>query len=133
MRQQYVAILEGEPGSEYSVFVPDFPGFASAGDTQAEAYKNTAEGLTGHIALMVEEGEDIPLPTLLDQIEIEPDTLVAATFLVDVAVPGKSRRFNLTLPEYLVKEVDRVAGGVGHRSRFFAQAAQKALKEHDPI
>ena len=47
MRQQYVALLEGEPGSEYSVFVPDFPGFASAGDTQAEDYKNTAEGLTG--------------------------------------------------------------------------------------
>ena len=59
MRQQYVAILEGEPGSEYSVFVPDFPGFASAGDTQSEAYENTAEGLAGHIALMVEEGEDI--------------------------------------------------------------------------
>lgn len=64
--------------------MPDFPGFASAGDTQAEACKNTAEGLTGHIALRVEDGEDIPLPTLLDQIRIEPDTLLAATLLISL-------------------------------------------------
>ncbi len=54
--------------SGYTVFMPDFPGFGSAGGALSLARKNVREGLIAHIELMLEDGQPIPHATLLGEI-----------------------------------------------------------------
>jgi predicted RNase H-like HicB family nuclease len=66
------------------VFFPDLPGLASAGDTLQEAALHAAEGLRGHIQLMVEEGHDVPEASELDAVARDPDVEEAARILAPV-------------------------------------------------
>ena len=117
----YPAILENEPDSAYGVTFPDFPGLVSAGVTAQEALVNSHEALAGHVALMVQDGDQLPDPT---QVEAVPDIQVVAITLVGVTVPGRAKRVNVTLDEALLEEIDEVAD---NRSRFLAEAARAEL------
>jgi predicted RNase H-like HicB family nuclease len=76
--RHYPAIVEGDAESGYSVFFPDLPGCTSGGGTLQEAALNTEEALAGHLALMLEAGEEVPPPGLLDGLAVEPDVVEAA-------------------------------------------------------
>jgi predicted RNase H-like HicB family nuclease len=117
----YPAILEKEPDSAYGVTFPDFPGLVSAGVTAQEALVNSHEALAGHVALMVQDGDQLPDPT---PVEAVPDIQVVAITLVGVTVPGRAKRVNVTLDEALLEEIDEVAD---NRSRFLAEAARAEL------
>ena len=67
---KYAVVFErSEDG--YAAFVPDLPGCITVGDTLAEAESNIREAITGHLAVMKDHGEAIPLPTTLaEYIEI---------------------------------------------------------------
>ena len=56
---KYLVIVEKGAGN-YSAYVPDLPGCASAGNTLDETLQGIREALEGHIALMRETGEPIP-------------------------------------------------------------------------
>ena len=121
----FPAIVETgeEPG--YSVFFPDLPGLASAGETLQAAAKNAEEALRGHLELMVEEGLTIPEPSELDRIERDPDVREVARFLVRGTVSSdRVLRVNVTLPQDLVERIDAVTR---NRSRFLAEAAEQKL------
>ncbi len=121
----FPAIVEAgdEPG--YSVFFPDLPGLASAGDTVQEAARNAEVALRGHLELMAEEGLAIPEPSELDRIERDPDVREVARILVRGSVPSdRVLRVNVTLPEDLVRRIDAVTS---NRSRFLAEAAEQKL------
>jgi predicted RNase H-like HicB family nuclease len=121
----FPAIIEGDRESGYSVFFPDLPGLASGGDTLQHAAEQAREGLELHIAGMLEDGDDIPKPTALEDIRVDPDVHEAARVLVPVTIPStRAIRVNVTLPEDLVERIDKVAR---NRSRFLADAAEKAL------
>ncbi|WP_142847068.1 type II toxin-antitoxin system HicB family antitoxin [Telmatospirillum sp. J64-1] len=126
MRRRYVGIIERgeEPG--YSIFFPDFPGCGSAGDSIEETVEMGQEALTGHIAVMAEYGDPIPDPTPLDKIEVDADVQEVVRVLIEVGVPGRVKRINITMDENLIEEIDRVAGE-GKRSAFLADAARHAL------
>lgn len=126
MRAQYVGIVEQDETPGYSIFFPDFPGCVSAGDSVQETVEMGREALTGHIALMAELGQPVPQPTPLDDIVVDPDVNEAVRVLIEVGVPGRVKRINITLDENLIEEIDRVAGD-GHRSAFLADAARIAL------
>lgn len=64
---EYIGLAEKVKGG-YSIFFPDFPGFASAGHSLDEARKNAKDGLVGHIELMVEDSETLPKESSLDKI-----------------------------------------------------------------
>jgi len=122
----FPAIVEtgDEPG--YSVFFPDLPGLASAGDSEQAAARNAEEALRGHLELMVEEGLAIPEPSALDRIEHDPEVREAARILVRAVVPSERvLRVNVTLPEDLVQRIDE---RTNNRSRFLAEAAEKLLE-----
>lgn len=126
----FPAIVEGNARAGYSVFFPDLPGLASAGDTLQEAALHAAEGLRGHVELMVEEGVAVPAASELDAVARDPDVEEAARILVPVEVPSsRALRVNVTLPEDLLQRIDRKSA---NRSRFLAEAAERALAVDAP-
>jgi len=120
----YPAILEKEPGSIYGVTFPDIPGCVSAGKTAEEALVNAHEGLAGHVALMVQDGDALPTPTAVEDVTSDPDVMMVAVTIVGVVVPGRAKRVNVTLDEALLDEIDSIAN---NRSRFLAEAARAEL------
>lgn len=86
--RHYPAIIEGNAESGYSVFFPDLPGCTSGGRTLQEAALNAEEALAGHVALMLESGDALPEPSVLDVLPqpVEPDVSEAARLLVRVGV-----------------------------------------------
>lgn len=125
MRRSYPAVVDRD-GDAFGITFPDFPGCISAGETAEAAIAGGVEALTGHIACMAEDGEPIPDPTPLDRVRWQPDEDVVCVTLVSVPVPGRVRRYNVTLDESLVAEIDQTAGR-GNRSRFLTDAARDKL------
>ena len=89
--RHYPAVVEGDERSGYSVFFPDLPGCTSGGDTFQAAALNAEEALRGHIALMIESGERVPEPSLLDDLPqtMEPDVVEVSRLLVPVRRRGR--------------------------------------------
>jgi predicted RNase H-like HicB family nuclease len=126
----YIALLRRDPGSDFGVDFPDFPGCVTAGKTLEEARRMAAEALNLHLAGVLEDGEPIPEPSSLDAIMADPDNRDATAFLVDVVPqPAISVRVNVMLPSNLVAAIDRVTR---NRSRFLAEAAAAHLKTYTP-
>ena len=121
----YIALIRKQPASDYGVEFPDFPGCVTAGKTLEEARRMAREALTFHVSGMVEDGETIPNPSSLDQIMADPHHAEAVAVLVDVAIRRPAVRVNVSLPEDLLEEIDRVSD---NRSRFLAEAAREKLQ-----
>jgi len=86
--RHYPAIIEGDARTGYSVFFPDLPGCTSGGQTLQVAALNAEEALAGHVDLMLQAGETLPEPSLLDTLPrpVEPDVVEAGRLLVRVRV-----------------------------------------------
>lgn len=86
--RHYPAIVEGDARTGYSVFFPDLPGCTSGGGTLQQAALNAEQALAGHVDLMLQAGERLPEPSVLDTLPqpIEPDVVEAARLLVRVRV-----------------------------------------------
>jgi len=78
----YIATVHKDSDSDYGVQFYDFPGCISAASTIEEASTMATEALTGHIELMIEDGDLIPEPTPLEIIICNPDHQDAIAFLV---------------------------------------------------
>jgi len=122
----YIALLRKDAASEYGVDFPDFPGCVTAGATLEEARLMAAEALSLHVEGMIEDSEAIPEPSSLDAIMADPANADAVAFLVDVPVETtRAVRVNITIPEDLLKQIDRATN---NRSKFLANAARAALR-----
>jgi len=125
MRRTYPAVISRE-GHAYGITFPYFPGCVSAADSAEAVVASGTEALTGHIALMVEDGDAIPEPTPLEQVSLAPEDGEIAISLVTVPVPGRVQRYNVSLDESLVAEIDQLVGK-GNRSRFLTEASRAEL------
>jgi predicted RNase H-like HicB family nuclease len=127
----YIAIVHKEAKSDFGVSFPDFPGCITAGQTIDEAKDMAQDALTLHIHGMLEDGEQMPTPSKLEDIMADPDYSDATAYLV-VSVPeAKPRtvRVNITMPEMTLKQIDAAAKKRGmSRSSFLVHAAQNALQ-----
>ena len=122
----YIGMLRKEKNSDFGVDFPDFPGCVTAGRTLDEARRMAAEALAFHIDGMREDGQDIPPPSSLEAVMAERRNEGAVAVLVDLPEkPERALRINVTLPEDLVRSIDRVAA---NRSRFLAAAARDRLR-----
>ncbi len=128
-----VVALVHKSDAAYGVSFPDFPGATSGGATETEALQRARDGLALHVESMVKDGDPMPALRSLEELRAEPEfsedfTEAAAVALVDVDMPGKSIRLNITLDETLVTRIDRRAKAVGEtRSGFLAAAARARL------
>lgn len=122
----YIALLRKQPRSDYGVDFPDFPGCITAGRSLEEARRMASEALAFHVSGMREDGEPIPSPSSVDAIMRDPRNRGAVAFLVDLPESApRAVRINVSLPEDVVRSIDRVSA---NRSRFLAEAARDRLK-----
>lgn len=131
----YIAIVHKDHASDFGVSFPDFPGCITAGSNIDEAKDMAQEALTLHIQGMVEDGEELPAPSKLEQIMADPDFADAAAYLVVEVPDAKTRtvRVNITVPEMTLKQIDAAAKKRGmSRSSFLVLAAQNAIQSNHP-
>jgi predicted RNase H-like HicB family nuclease len=132
---EYIAYLHKDGKSDYGVSFPDFPGCITAGSTLDEARRMAAQALSFHIAGMREDGESIPEPSTLDDLRNDPAMKGAVAFLVAVAEPEKTVRFNITARESQLAEIDsRARAARLTRSAFLVHSAlgRKGSKVAEP-
>ncbi len=127
-----IALIHGEEGA-FGISFPDFPGLASGGTTLDEAFARGREGLATHIEALLEDGEEIRAPRGIAALKADPDlaedfadaVLVAA---LDVELPTRSVRVNISVDEGLLSRIDRKASELGlNRSAFLAEAARAKI------
>ncbi|MEE3608243.1 type II toxin-antitoxin system HicB family antitoxin [Avibacterium paragallinarum] len=128
-----IGIEMGDEKHAYGVVVPDVPGCFSAGDTLEEAFTNAKEAIAFHIEGMLEDGEEIPLPTDLQR-HMQNKEYEGFTFtVVDVDLThlmGKAEKINVTLPKILINKIDNYVSThpqYKSRSGFLAQIATDKL------
>ena len=127
----YIAIVHKETKSDFGVSFPDFPGCITTGKNIDEAKDMAQEALALHIQGMLEDGEQLPVPSRLEEIMNDPDYANAIAYLV-VSVPDakpRTVRVNVTVPEMTLKQIDAAAKQQGmSRSSFLVHAAQNAIQ-----
>lgn len=128
-----IGIEMGDETHAYGVVVPDVPGCFSAGDTLEEAFINAKEAIAFHIEGMLEDGEEIPQPTSLQEHVKNPEYEGFTFSFVDVDLThlmGKAEKINVTLPSLLIKRIDSFVAThpeYKNRSNFLAQVATNKL------
>lgn len=126
-----IVIETGDEDHAFGVIVPDLPGCFGAGDTCEEAFINAREAIESHLAILIEEGMEIPKPRPLSEHRANPDYQGWAWGIIDVRnIPAETPvRVNISLPEGLLEEID-AAASARHltRSGFLAVAAREAIK-----
>lgn len=123
-REFFPAIIERATDG-FGVYFPDLPGCVSAGDTIDQAARAAAEALALHLHGMSEDGDAIPRPSAIDNIERDPEVDEVTRLLVPAELPGRKVRVNVMLDEGLLAAIDAAAA---NRSQFLADAARSALR-----
>jgi len=128
-----IAVERGSDAEAYGVIVPDIPGCFSAGDTFEEALENVKEAIAGHLEILAEDGEDIPLASEAVNFFDNEDYQGMVWAVVDIDVSrylGKAEKVNVTLPSRLIHLIDdRVKKDTRFKSRsaFLAASAERML------
>jgi predicted RNase H-like HicB family nuclease len=121
---EYIAYLHKDRKSDYGVSFPDFPGAITAGKTLEEARHLAADLLELHIRGLVEDGEEIPEASSLDDLANDPGIKDAVAFLVAITVTDAIVRINITARESQIEKIDALAEAAGlTRSAYMIQAA----------
>ncbi len=124
----YIALLRKQEGSSYGVDFPDFPGCITGGESMDAAYKEAPEALRLHIKGMLDNGEQIPGPSSLDDIMADPENDGAVPFPVQMP-EAKTKRVDITISEVTLKEIDAYARKHRmSRSAFLTHAALQVMK-----
>lgn len=82
----YPAVLERGSPSGFGLYFPDLPGCVSTGVTAESAARRAADALAMHIQGMVEDGEELPSPSALTELLVDPEVDEFARVLVGVVM-----------------------------------------------
>lgn len=131
--QPYIALIRKEEDTSYGVDFPDFPGCVSGGESLQEALMNARGALSLHIEGMIDDGEDIPAPSPLDEVMKSRHNKDATAALVQPPpITPKSVRVNVLIEQSLLNEIDHAVAEIGsNRSAFIAQSARSLLQSED--
>ena len=134
---RYPVVIHKDPKSDYGVTVPDLSGCFSAGATLDEALLEVTEAIECHLEGLLIDGESIPTPQSVEYHQSNPDYAdgVWALVSIDLAkLSGKSKRINITLPERVLKLMDKYASDNGEsRSGLITQAALEYIASHEDV
>lgn len=106
MKLTYPACFYKEEDSDaYAAVVPDLPGCATGGDTLAEAILMAEDAASGWVLGELEDGNEIPPASAVEDIQPEPGGFVSVIVLdMDAYAEkygDKAVRKNLTIPAWL--------------------------------
>jgi len=125
-RYSYIAVVSFDDDG-ISINFPDLEGCFTCAETEDEIFKMASEALGLHIWSMEQDGEDIPEPSNIKNIEANKNE---TTMLVEIFMPPIRDRINnrvvkktLTIPQWL--DVEAKKRGVN-----FSQILQNGLKEY---
>lgn len=122
----YPIVIHKDGASDYGVSVPDLPGCVTAGRSMDEALAMAREAIELHLEGMIEDAGVPPLPTPIETLQADPDWTGGVWAIVGVDEAELSirvARLGITLPERLIRAVDRRAKAEGsHRSTLIARA-----------
>ena len=126
MKLVYPAIFYYEKDGGYSVEVPDLLGCVTQGDTLEEAIEMAQDAAMGWILTTIEDDEEIPKPSQIEEIKVENKKSFKTLLLLDIDKYSekygtkKSVKKTLTIPSWLNKRAERV--GIN-----FSQVLQESL------
>lgn len=129
MKVNYPAVVHMDAGSDFGVSFPDFLGCVSAEKSLNSALAEAKEALQLHVDGMLEDGDALPVASDLAQmVQSSEGPGLVTVALVEIEIPGVSRRINITMDEALLAKVDRAAQEAGmSRSGMLAQGARMML------
>lgn len=131
---RYVAFIHREADTEFGISFPDFPGCVSIGNTVDEAVRAGCEALALHFEGMVSDGDPIPTPRTIEEINAEDELaewrlgadIVFVPLLID---RGSTKRVNISIDRGLLDAIDDEAKARGMtRSAFLASAARHEIE-----
>ena len=124
----YPVYVHKDEGSAYGLTFPDFPGCFSAADELNDLPRMAQEAVEVHF-----DGEDIAIPAPSTPEQWAGDERFEGGYWmlveIDLAkIRSQPIRINISLPEYLVSQIDGYAKS-HHMSRsgFLAKAAEMAM------
>ena len=133
----YVAFIHRDDEPGFGISFPDFPGCVSDGDTIDDTIRRGASALAFHIEGMIQDGEVIPEPRSLQDVEAD-DSLAewrngaVICFVPVVLDKGSPRRVNISLDYGLLQSIDNEAKRRGMtRSAFLSSAARNEIRERN--
>ena len=62
----YVVVIEGDEAGGFSAWSPDLPGCVAAAATYEECVALMCEAIAGHLEVMREYGDPIPVPSAIN-------------------------------------------------------------------
>lgn len=127
-----IVMLIHEEAGQFGASFPDFPGATTVASDLDALYRKAGEMIAFHVGGMIEDGAAVPVVRSLDawrrDATFREDAAGAVIGLIEIELPGKAVRVNISLEETLLKRIDRAAEAVGEsRSGFLAQAAKARL------
>jgi predicted RNase H-like HicB family nuclease len=127
----YPVYVHKEKNSAYGMTFPDFEGCFSAADTVNDISRMAQEAVELHF-----EGESIAIPPPSTPEQWQQDERFSGGFwmMVDIdlgKIKNRPVRLNISLPEYLVRQIDEFAASHHMtRSGFIAKATQEAIRHN---
>lgn len=130
--QYPVAIEWGDAYTATGIVLPDIPGTHTAGDSTEEAYVMAVEAAHIQLEELATKGEEIPLPSRIEELKDRPEYAGYGWGLVEIDVTpylGKTEKVNVTLPGIVIRKIDAYVSlhGIKSRSAFLANAAIEKL------
>jgi len=125
----YPAVFTVEEGlSGVDVTFPDFPGCVSQGDNVDDAMMMAQEALLFHVEGILEDGETLPDPSAIQNIETGSGQAIVLVMITD---PRKRERFNLSAAAADLAKIDIGARRHGMtRSAFMVHASLMLSRGH---
>jgi predicted RNase H-like HicB family nuclease len=118
----YFPAVIDRSASGFGVSFPDFPGCIANGVNPNEAALNAEAALALHVEAMAKDGDALPQPSSLSEIDAADGDV--ARILIRVDAPSKVTRILVSIDEGLLRAIDAVAS---NRSAWIADAARARL------
>jgi predicted RNase H-like HicB family nuclease len=129
-------VIHKERGSDYGVTVPDLPGCFTAGRTLDEALAMAREAIELHLEGLVEQGQAVPRPGVIEDYQRDPEYRGGTWAVVSIAPTDlriKARRINISIPARVLDAVDRFARDENEtRSGLLVKAATAYIRRASP-
>lgn len=126
MKIVYPVCFYEEDEGGYSIDIPDLLGCCTQAETIEEAIEMAQDAALGWIITAIEEGEEIPKPSKIEEVKLESNKGFISLILLDIDKYArthksmKSVKKTLTIPEWLNEKAEKM-------SINFSQVLQEAL------
>ena len=133
----YVAFIHRDDEPGFGISFPDFPGVYPTAIPLTRRSRRGASALAFHIEGMIQDGERLPEPRSLQDIEADPSLAewregASICFVPVVLDKGSPRRVNISLDYGLLQAIDNEAKRRGMtRSAFLSSAARNEIRERN--